>query len=246
MIVGIVVVAASFSGTLFALNWWSGNLSYDPLFTASISSASSSAAPSSAAPSARPQTPAPSALPAPAATTVASQEAPMDTPPKVQTRGFQWAATAHLLVRQETEPTVVAGQPVLRLLASQQDGFHTLGGQFSGLNKNQVYRITAWVKAAGGGNIQLELGDQPPGQQPHHIAAIFSLSNHTVRDGDIVVKDGGIDQGPNGWQKIWLNLLTADGNLDVTLRPANGDVLNYKGDGSLGMILGGVEANPRS
>jgi hypothetical protein len=39
--------------------------------------------------------------------------------------------------------------------------------------------------------------------------------------------------------------VTADGNLDVTLRPANGDVLMFKGDGSLGMILGGVEANPR-
>jgi hypothetical protein len=105
--------------------------------------------------------------------------------------------------------------------------------------------FTRWgVKAAGGGNIQLELGDQPPGQPPHHIAAIFSLSNHTVRDGDIVIKDGGIDQGPNGWQKIWLNLVTADGNLDITLRPANGDVLTFKGDGNLGMILGGVEANP--
>jgi hypothetical protein len=152
---------------------------------------------------------------------------------------------AHLLVRPETGPTVVAGQPVLRVVASPQDGFHTLGGQFSGLNKNQIYRVTAWVKAAGGGNIQLELGDQAPGQPPHHIAAIFSLSNHTVRDGDTVIKDGGIDQGPDGWQKIWLNLVTADGNLDVTLRPANGDVLTYKGDGSLGMILGGVEANPR-
>jgi len=180
----------------------------------------------------------------PAATTVATQEAPADTPPKVQTRGFQWAAIAHLLIRPETEPTVVAGQPVLRLVASPQDGFHTLAGQFSGLIKNQVYRVTAWVKPQSG-NIQLELGDQPPGQPPHHIAAIFSLSNHTVRDGDTVVKDGGIDQGPNGWQKIWLNLVTADGNLDVTLRPANGDVLTYKGDGSLGMFLGGVEANPR-
>jgi hypothetical protein len=139
----------------------------------------------------------------------------------------------------------VAGQPVLQVVASPQDGFHTLGGQFSGLNRNQVYRVTAWVKATGGGNIQLELGDQVPGQPPNHIAAIFSLSNHTVRDGDVVVKDGGIDQGPDGWQKIWLNLVTADGKLDVTLRPANGDVLTFKGDGSLGMILGGVEANPR-
>src|SRR5580704_8475612 len=88
-IIGSVVVAASFSGTLFALNWWSGNLSYDPLFTASIPSL----------PPARPQEPAPSARPMPAATTVATQETPADALPKVQTRGFQWAAMAHLLVR---------------------------------------------------------------------------------------------------------------------------------------------------
>src|SRR5579862_6293401 len=157
-IVGCAVVVASFSGTLFALNWWSANLSYDPLFTASIASG-----PSSSAPTAKPQPPAPAARPAPAAMAVAAQETPADAPPKVQTRGFQWAAMAHLLVRPEAEPAVVAGQPVLRLVASPQDGFHTLGGKFSGLNKNQVYRVTAWVKAAGGSNIQLELGDQVPG-----------------------------------------------------------------------------------
>jgi hypothetical protein len=230
-IVGIVVVALSFSATLFALNKWSNNSGSDPLFTASI-------------PSTRPAPAIAPASPASPATPAVAQGTATDALPKVQSQGFQWAAMAHLLVRPETEPTVVAGQPVLQLVASPQDGFHTLGGQFSGLNKNQVYRVTAWVKAAGGGNIQLELGDQPPGQPPNHIAAIFSLSNHTVRDGDTVIKDGGIDQGPNGWQKIWLNLVTVDGKLDVTLRPANGDVLTFKGDGSLGMILGGVEANP--
>ena len=168
MVVGIVVVAASFSGTLFALNWWSGNLSYDPLFTASIPSF----------PTARPQEPAPSARPVPAAMTVATQEAPADTPPKVQTRGFQWAAIAHLLIRPETEPTVVAGQPVLRLVASLQDGFHTLAGQFSGLNKNQVYRVTAWVKPEGG-NIQLELGDQAARTARHITSPPFSVSATT-------------------------------------------------------------------
>ena len=233
-IVGSAVVAASFSGTLFALNWWSGNLSYNPLFAASIASL----------PTARPREPAPSTRPVPAATTVATQETPADALPKVQTRGFQWAAIAHLLVRPETEPTVVAGQPVLRLVASPQDGFHTLAGQFSGLNKNQVYRVTAWVKPEGG-NIQLEVGNQTPGQPIHHVAAIFSLSNHTVLDGDILVKDGGIDQGPDGWEKIWLNVMTSDGPLDVTLRPTNGNVLTFKGDGNLGMILGGVETNPQ-
>jgi hypothetical protein len=229
-IVGSAVIAASFSTTLFALNWWSGNLSYDPLFIASISSA----------PSARPQAPAP---PAPAATTVAAQEAPADTPPKVQSQGFQWAGIAHLLIRPEIGAPVVVGQPVLRLVATPQDGFHTLAGQFSGLNKNQVYRVTAWVKPEGG-NIQLEVGNQAPGQPIHHLAAIFSLSNHTVLDGDTPVKDGGIDQGPDGWEKIWLNVMTSDGRLDVTLRSTNGNVLTFKGDGNLGMILGGVEANP--
>jgi hypothetical protein len=167
--------------------------------------------------------------------------------PKVQSRGFQWNAVAHLIVQPAPSTPVVAGQPVLRLVPSPQDGFHTLAGQFSGLNKNQAYRVTAWVKPDGAGNVQLEIGDEPAaGQQPHHLAAVFSLANHTVRDGDVVIKEGGFDQGPDGWQKIWLNLVTSDGRLDVTVRPAKGDTLTYKGDGNLGLILGGVEINPRS
>jgi hypothetical protein len=39
-------------------------------------------------------------------------------------------------------------------------------------------------------------------------------------------------------------VMTSDGRLDVSLRPTNGNVLTFKGDGSLGVILGGVEANP--
>ena len=229
-IVGIVVVALSFTATLFALNAWSNNSASDQLFTASI-------------PSTRPAPPAASAPPAPAATILAAQEAAPDALPKVQSRGFQWAAIAHLVIRPETAAPVVAGQPVLRLVATPQDGFHTLAGQFSGLNKNQVYRVTAWVKP-GSGNIQLEVGNQAQGQPVHHLAAIFSFSNHTVLDGGTPVKDGGINQGPDGWQKIWLNVMTSDGRLDVSLRPTNGNVLTFKGDGSLGVILGGVEANP--
>jgi hypothetical protein len=226
-VVGIVVVALSFSATLFTLNKWSNNPGSDLLFTASV-------------PSARPASPAPPA----SATPAAVQEASTDPLPKVQSQGFQWAAIAHLMIRPETAPPVVAGQPVLRLIPTPQDGFHTLAGQFSGLSKNQVYRVTAWVKPHGG-TVQLEVGNQAPGQPIHHLAAIFNLANHTVLDGDTQVKDGGIDQGPDGWQKIWLNVMTSDGHLDVTLRPADGNVLTYKGDGKLDVILGGVEVNPR-
>ena len=229
-IVGIVVVALSFSATLFALNRWSNNSDSDPPFTASISSA-------------RPAPPTAAASPASVATPAATQEPVAEALPKVQSRGFQWAAIAHLTVRPETGAPVVPGQPVLRLVATPQDGFHTLAGQFSGLNKNQVYRVTAWVKAQGG-NVQLEVGNQAPGQPLRHLAAIFSLSNRTVLDGDTPVKEGGIDHGPDGWEKIWLNVMTSDGHLDVTVRPANGNVLTFKGDGSLSVILGGVEANP--
>ena len=229
-IVGIVVVALSFSATLFALNKWSNYSDSDPPFTASISSA-------------RPAPPTAAASPASVATPAAAQEPVAEALPKVQSRGFQWAAIAHLTVRPETGAPVVPGQPVLRLVATPQDGFHTLAGQFSGLNKNQVYRVTAWVKAQGG-NVQLEVGNQAPGQPLHHLAAIFSLSNRTVLDGDTPVKEGGIDHGPDGWEKIWLNVMTSDGHLDVTVRPANGNVLTFKGDGSLSVILGGVEANP--
>jgi hypothetical protein len=129
-IAGSAIFAASFSGILFALNWWSGNLSGDPLFTASIPSLLT----------ARPQQPAPSAQPAPP--TVATRETPAVRCRKCRRRDSS-AAMAHLLVRPEREPTVVAGQPGLRLVASPQDGYHTLGGQFSGLNKYQVYRVTA-------------------------------------------------------------------------------------------------------
>ncbi len=160
-IVGIVIVALSFSATLFALNSWFNN-SGDPLFTASI-------------PSARP---APATAPASPATPAVAQDAATDALPKVRSQGIQWAAIAHLLIRPETEAPVVAGQPVLRLVATPQDGFHTLAGQFSGLNKNQIYWLIAWVKPEGG-NIQLEVGNQAPGQPIHHLAAIFSLSNHT-------------------------------------------------------------------
>jgi hypothetical protein len=236
-IVGLVVVALSFSATLFALNTWSGNSDFDVPFTASIRSALPASSPAAA-----PASPAPASPVA-----VAVGETPVEALPKVQSRGFQWNNVAHLLVQPATSTPVVTGQPVLRLVPSPHDGFHTLAGQFSGLNKNQIYRVTAWVKAEGGGNVQLEVSDEPAaGQPPHHLSAVFSLANHTVRDGDVVIKEGGFDQGPDGWQKIWLNLLTSDGHVDVTVRPANGDNLTYKGNSSLGLILGGVEANPRS
>jgi hypothetical protein len=226
VIIGIVVVALSFSATLFTLNLWSGYPLTEPLFTASIPSAS----------------PAPSAPPA---TTGTAPETSLEALPKLASSGFQWAGIAHLNVRTETGTSVVAGQPVMRLLATAQDGYHTLAGQFSGLNKNQVYRVTAWVKPEGGGNVELETSDRASGQPLNHAEAMFNLAGREVLSASAAVKERGVDQGPDGWQKVWLDLMTSDGRIIVTLRPANGGATNFKGDGSLGVTLGGVEIDPQ-
>jgi hypothetical protein len=228
-IVGIVVVGLSFSATLFTLNLWSGYPLSDPIATASIPAAAP------AQPVAAAATAAPGGI----------QETPFNALPKIQTAGFQWGGIAHLNVQPVGGMPVVTGQPILQLVATPQDGFHTLAGQFSGLNKNQVYRVTAWVKTKGGGNIELEAGDQSTGLPLNHAVAIFNLADHVVLSGDGSNKERGVEQGPNGWQKVWLHLMTSNGEIVVTLRPTSGGTVTYRGDGRLGVILGGVEVDPQ-
>jgi hypothetical protein len=231
-IVGLVVVALSFSATLFTLNLWSGYPLSDPTSTASIP-AVPAAAPAAVAPAA--------AAAAPGATS----ETKFNALPKIETAGFQWAGIAHLNVQPETGPSVVTGQPIMRIVATPHEGFHTLAGQFSGLNKNQVYRVMAWVKPTGGSNIELEASDQSSGQPLNHAVAIFNLANNAVISAEGAINERGIDQGPDGWQKIWLDLMTSAGQIVISLRPINGTAVTYKGDGRLGVVLGGVEADPQ-
>jgi hypothetical protein len=223
-IIGLVVVALSFSATLFTLNLWSGFPVSDPTSTASIPAAAPAAA-----------------ADAPGATS----ETQFNALPKIESAGFQWAGIAHLNVQPETGASVVTGQPIMRIVATPQDGFHTLAGQFSGLNKNQVYRVVAWVKPTGGSNIELEASDQASGQPLNHAVAIFNLVSHAVVSAEGAMKERGIEKGPDGWQKIWLDLMTSAGQIVISLRPINGGAVTYKGDGRIGVVLGGVEADPQ-
>lgn len=223
-IIGLVVVALSFSATLFTLNLWSGFPVSDPTSTASIPAAAPAAA-----------------ADAPGATS----ETQFNALPKIESAGFQWAGIAHLNVQPETGTSVVTGQPIMRIVATPQDGFHTLAGQFSGLNKNQVYRVVAWVKPTGGSNIELEASDQASGQPLNHAVAIFNLVSHAVISAEGAMKERGIEKGPDGWQKIWLDLMTSAGQIVISLRPINGGAVTYKGDGRIGVVLGGVEADPQ-
>jgi hypothetical protein len=62
---------------------------------------------------------------------------------------------------------------------------------------------------------------------------------------DVAAKQRGIDQGPDRWRKVWLDMMTSNGDIIVALRPAVGGGVIFKGEGQLGVILGGVEVEPQ-
>ncbi len=106
---------------------------------------------------------------------------------------------------------MVSGQPVLRLIAIANDNGHTLAVRVTGLNKNQTYRISAWVKPVAGGNVELAALDRPDADKPvNNGDAIFDLYNHHVLDSS-GVQDRDIEQHSDSWQKVWINLATSDG-----------------------------------
>jgi hypothetical protein len=164
--------------------------------------------------------------------------------PKMEATGLQWIGIAKLNVRAQTGTSMVVGQPVLLLTPTLDQGYHTLAGQLTGLNKSQVYRITAWVKPEAGGNIELEVVDNPDASPVNHAVGIFDLTRHVVLYGSGEVKDRGIEQTPGGWQKVWLDLVTSDGKFVFTIRPSNGAADTFAGDGRFGLTLGGIEAEP--
>jgi hypothetical protein len=53
-----------------------------------------------------------------------------------------------------------------------------------------------------------------------------------------------IEQHPNHWQKVWIDLTTSDGQFLVAVRPAKGGAYMFDSDGRIGVILGGIEVEP--
>jgi hypothetical protein len=188
---------------------------------------------------------------APAAPDIASLDLPpvsqvtaLSALPEPGTPEFRWQVVRGLNVQAVDADAMVSGQRVLRLISTPNDGGHTLAVRLTGLNKNQIYRVSAWVKSVAGGNVELAAFDRPNTDKPlNNGDAIFDLSNHRVLD-ESGVQGRDIEQHPNYWQKVWINVATSDGQLLVAVRPTNGRKILFVGDGKLGLILGGIEAEP--
>jgi hypothetical protein len=173
-----------------------------------------------------------------------SQVTALSALPEPATPGFRWEAVRGLNVQAVHADAMVSGQPVLRLTATANDKGHTLAVRVTGLNKNQTYRIAAWVKPVAGGNIELAALDRPDTNNPvNNGDAIFDLNNHQVFD-SFGVQDRDIEQHSGSWQRVWINLATSDGQFEVAIRPAMGKKFLFIGDGKLGLILGGIDVKP--
>jgi hypothetical protein len=195
---------------------------------------------------ASPVTPLPSPTPdiADANSPPATQVTPVSALPEPSTPDFRWQLVRGLNVQVLGETPMVAGQPVLRMIATSNDKGHTLSLRLSGLNKGQTYRIAAWVKPVAGGNVELAALDQPDADtQTDSGAATFDLYNHQVLEASgVQARD--VEQHVNYWQKVWIDLPTADGQFQIAVRPIKGQTNQYVGDGKLGVILGGIETEP--
>jgi hypothetical protein len=212
-IMGLAIVALSFSATLFALNRLSGSPSDASLFTGSILTASDNVRDTALA----------------------------DLP---KSSAFEWFVVRGLNVKAASESAVVAGQPILRLVATPNSTGHSLVAHYGKLTKNQVYRITAWVRSEAGGNVEMEALDQPSGTPVNRCLVVVDLSNNKFLS-TTSTKAQGVEPGPDNWHKVWVDLPTTDGEFLVAIRPAKGNSDTFSGDGRLGVTLGGIQMDPR-
>jgi hypothetical protein len=179
---------------------------------------------------------------------ITKETALADLPP-LTTSGFAFIGIQGLNAEVEAGAPVVAGQPILRLVAVPTTSRHYFAAQSTTLNKNQVYRITAWVKDPAGVKIEMQVSDELAprhGTPTNYGTAIFDPVARTVSSSPGRLKGRGIEQGADGWQKIWVDLATAGGEMVLAFGLVGKDRREFKGDGRLGLAFGGIEVTARN
>jgi hypothetical protein len=169
-----------------------------------------------------------------------------DLPP-LTTSGFAFIGIQGLNAEVEAGEAVVVGQRILRLVAIPTTGRHYFAARTTTLHKNQIYRITAWVKDPVGVKIEMQVSDELSprhGVPANYGNAIFDPAARTVSSSPGRLKGRGIEQGPDGWQKIWVDLATAGGELALGFGLIKAS--EFKGDGPPGLTFGGIEAAERN
>jgi hypothetical protein len=175
---------------------------------------------------------------------VATQETSLAELPKPTTDGLALIGIQGLNAQVQNENPVVAGQAILHLVAVPTQGRHYLAAESTGLKKDRVYRVTAWVKAPAGVTVELEVRDgldPRDGKPANYAKAGFDPTAWRVVRSTVDLKRCGIEQGPDGWQRIWIDLPTMDGEIVLALGLVSRNRSEFKGNGRMGLAFGGVE-----
>jgi hypothetical protein len=185
--------------------------------------------------------------PAPSGPVIMTETVLADLPP-LTASGFAFIGIYGLNARVKARASVVAG-PILRLVAVPTTSRHFFAAYSRTLNKNRVYRIMAWVKDPDGVKVEMQVSDElkPRGSLPENYgSAFFDPAARTVSSSSGAIKGQGIEQGPDGWQKIWVDLATSGGEFVLAFSLVSEDSGEFKSDGRPGLTFGGIEIAERN
>ena len=152
----------------------------------------------------------------------------------------QWDSMIGLSAKPVKGPQIVSGQTILELVAVPSDECHSLAVRFRGLTPGGAYRVTAWVKAASGANARFVVRDSATSEADLR----FDLTASSVIRSEGTLSAHGIESASDEWQKMWADLITADGQIFVTfgLLEAGGNSHVFPGTGQQ-VVLGGIGIN---
>ena len=132
----------------------------------------------------------------------------------------EWDLIEGLNVREASGREMTPARPILRLVAVGADGRHALGGRFGGLAPGGVYRATTWIKAEPGVRVMIEARDsfEPNTEKPSNYGvAQFNLSTRSVVNSTGDILDSGVETAGDGWEKLWVDLRSRDGQMFVLI-----------------------------
>jgi peptidoglycan/LPS O-acetylase OafA/YrhL len=163
-----------------------------------------------------------------------------DLPPLPLTDGRRvvWDGTEGLAVRRLDAPAVTSESP-LSLVVTTETGRHRLGVSIHGIDSNQPFRVSAWLKVASPINILLDLRDD---KATHHGTAVFRLPDGTNAQESGNLTAFGRTAEPDGWVRVWADMIfTGDVVVAYVTLLDPSDKNEFSGDGRTGISFGGID-----